>query len=106
MKRFAMCLVLAMLGASVGGCGSTFVEPGGGPMTRVALFDASPGWPSGQHMQYKSTWPSTVKYGAVSQQIFFTERFTDIQHSGNFGRRSLDTVIRRTDTIRTSRSLR
>lgn len=75
------------------------------PMSPVLLYDAHGGWPSAGDMG-RSTWPSTASYQSQEEQVFYTERFIDVQRAGPHSGQNHDYVYRRFSTRRVGRARR
>ena len=90
----------------VGGCaagrGVTLAQA---PLAPIMLYDAQAGWPTAAAMG-RSTWPSTTSYQEQSEEVFYTERFIDVQRAGPFAGRNHDYVYRRFSTRRVGRGRR
>ena len=89
------------------GCAHTRgLGPTTNPVTPSLLFDARPGWPTASEMAFRSTWPATLSWQAGSEEVWYRERFVDLQTGGQGRGRPYDHVYRRFATYRVGRATR
>ena len=97
-------IAVALAFLAICGCSAT-QTPSRSPVTTSLLFDARPGWPMASDMAVRSTWPATPSY-AGGEEVWYRERFIDVQTDGwGLGRRH-DHVYRRFDTYRVGWAIR
>ena len=99
MRSAVLTTVVLLLLSTVGCCQSRQVASLPGPQTPALLFDAHPGLIAASDVAFRSPWPSTRAYYGEGEDIYFRERFIDLQQAGRCGL-SHDRVYRRFETRR------
>jgi len=99
--RSAVLMTVSLSLLSPLGCSqSRQVASLSGPQTPALLFDAHPGLVAASDLAFRSHWPSVRAYNDEGEDIYFRERFIDLQGAGRGGL-GHDRVYRRFETRRT-----